>query len=388
MFLKGPDNIALIRLITFVLFLNLGMLPAPHPSAAQNEYLHDDTRYVPSPPSYTKLGHGGKELPDGARHVDEDGLWIMTRDNVTGLIWELKTGTPGPRHNGNTYSWFDPNPDTNGGHEGTRNGGDCTGSPCDTHSYIEALNVKNFGGYFDWRLPNVRDLSTLLKSGDNQAVHMEWFPYVFSNRYYWSSMTCNGNSYGAWRVSMEGGVNKDFKSHSYYVIAVREGNLDIISPERGAVLPRGDVVTVTWETRNISGKVRLSLSRMAGAEETFEIISAAAENSGSFEWKVTGPGSAWCVLRIEPLSNPSRGQSFGYFIIPFTLKYRAGENGSIKGNEVQIVEPGGEGAPVEAVPKEGYRFLKWSDSLRDNPRIDVNVQRDLDVEAIFAAEQS
>ena len=98
------------------------------------------------PQSYTKLGHGGVALPDDAVHEDDGGPWIMTRDNVTGLTWELKTQEDGLRRRGNTYTWYDPDPDTNGGDAGTQDGGECTGSHCDTHSFVEALNEALFGG--------------------------------------------------------------------------------------------------------------------------------------------------------------------------------------------------------------------------------------------------
>ncbi len=62
-----------------------------------------DGHYQPRiPRSYTKLGHGGVELSDDATHVDEGGDWIMTKDNVTGLIWEIKTSA----NKDETYTWI------------------------------------------------------------------------------------------------------------------------------------------------------------------------------------------------------------------------------------------------------------------------------------------
>ncbi len=68
----------------------------------------------------------------------------------------------------------------------------------------------------------------------------------------------------------------------------------------------------------------------------------------------------------------------------YTLTYTAGDHGSLVGDTEQMVEHGGDGTPVEAIPDEGYHFTQWSDGVTDNPRTDVNVQGPLDVTAHFA----
>ncbi len=68
----------------------------------------------------------------------------------------------------------------------------------------------------------------------------------------------------------------------------------------------------------------------------------------------------------------------------YTLIYIAGENGSLQGDTEQVVEYGGDGTPVEAVPDTGYHFVAWSDGVADNPRTDTNITDDLEVTAEFA----
>lgn len=93
-----------------------------------------DANFTINPPSYTKLGG-------------------MVRDNVTGLVWEVKDNKDGtmdydnPHDADNIYTWYDPNPNTNGGATG------CGGEGNDTVDFINALNSARFGGYSDWRLP-------------------------------------------------------------------------------------------------------------------------------------------------------------------------------------------------------------------------------------------
>ena len=185
-----------------------------------------DGHYQPRlPRSYSKLGYGGTVLADSALHVDNGGPWIMTRDNVTGLIWEVKR-EDGLQSKNNTYSWYDPNPETNGGDAGTQDGGSCTGTQCDTYSYIQALNAQSFGGFSDWRLPSVKELSSLANRGVfSPPIDTAWFPKTVLSAY-WSSTTYGSYASAALYVcfSFVGSVHGLSKSYSYYVRAVRAGN--------------------------------------------------------------------------------------------------------------------------------------------------------------------
>ncbi len=87
------------------------------------------------------------------------------KDNVTGLVWEKKTNDGGLQDYKNSYTWYDPNPKTNGGKIGKQNGGECTGSKCDTQAYIQALNNANYCGYSDWRMPNIEELNSIVDYG-------------------------------------------------------------------------------------------------------------------------------------------------------------------------------------------------------------------------------
>ena len=71
-------------------------------------------------------------------------------------------------------------------------------------------------------------------------------------------------------------------------------------------------------------------------------------------------------------------------VVTHALSYSAGVGGSIRGEASQIVEDGGTGAEVEAVPDSGYRFLVWSDGVQSARRVDTGVSADLSVVAEFA----
>jgi hypothetical protein len=72
------------------------------------------------------------------------------------------------------------------------------------------------------------------------------------------------------------------------------------------------------------------------------------------------------------------------FGLKYTLKYRAGANGSLVGDTLQTVLESNKGTEVAAVADQGYHFVMWSDSVRTPRRTDLNVSSDIDVYAIFA----
>ena len=179
-----------------------------------------DGEYSINPMSYTKLDGEGNELPDSAES------WVMVRDNVTGLIWEVKTNKDGvanyddPHDADNEYTWYDPDPATNGG-------GDAgTESEHDTLDFIEELNNANYGGHSDWRLPSREELRSIVDYGipsPRPTVDVSYFPNSGSS-HYWSSTTSASNTNYARSVSFGYGYdNSPGKSVSLYVRAVRGG---------------------------------------------------------------------------------------------------------------------------------------------------------------------
>jgi hypothetical protein len=189
-------------------------IPCPSPG---EPYYGQDAQYQGPVPSYTKLDANDGELPDTATPADG---WIMTRDNITGLTWEIKTDDGGLHDKDNTYPWCDTNPATNGGDEGY-----CV-NIIDTEDFITALNVANYGGHRDWRLPTVKELSTLMDSTipyPGPTIKKMFFPKTVSSNYC-SSTTVAFLEDFVWIVHFSyGAVIYSGKSTHYYVRAVRGG---------------------------------------------------------------------------------------------------------------------------------------------------------------------
>jgi hypothetical protein len=181
----------------------------------------EDSDYSRNPQSYTKLGSGSVDLPDTA--ISSDG-WVMVKDNVTGLIWEIKTVDGSIHDKNNKYTWCDSNSATNGGDSGTCNG-------TDTDTFINTLNNSIFGGFVDWRIPTVKELSTIVNYDSyNPAVNITFFPNT-SGPNYWSSTTPKNNAGEAMTVHFgKGDVSTgENKSKTYYVRAVRGAQPELVA---------------------------------------------------------------------------------------------------------------------------------------------------------------
>jgi len=154
---------------------------------------------------YTKLDAWGNELADDAER------WFMVRDDVTGLIWEVKSDDGSIHDHDNTYVWCDPE---------AENKGECPTEPGEhaphTREFIVTLNNSHFGGADggdparSWRIPTIQELTTLIhadqpESAATLATHpsidVAYFPHARPYEEYWSATSDSDNGEQAWYLS-------------------------------------------------------------------------------------------------------------------------------------------------------------------------------------------
>lgn len=180
--------------------------------------------------SFTKISNAGAALPANATLGSAANDWACTYDNVTGLMWEVKT-TAGRRSSAHTYTWFSSDPSNNGGATGTANGGTCgDAGQCDTEKYARLTNLGTLCGRNDWRLPHVKELESIAHFGVFPppiafipAIDGTWFPNTPVS-FFWSGSPVAGGPPYAWTVYfLVGFANFDLRSNATQVRLVRAG---------------------------------------------------------------------------------------------------------------------------------------------------------------------
>ena len=167
----------------------------------------EDSDYCINPRSYTKLDADGDELPDTAA------AWSMVRDNVTGLIWEVKTDDGGIHDREAVYGWQDA-----------------------LDVFIPQLNTDQFGGRSDWRMPTIYELSTLSHLGSRSpAIDTGYFPHTRATHYWSSTAYPHWTDSYAWAVTSDDGIvyNSYNKASVYGVRAVRGGQPSPVLVDNG-----------------------------------------------------------------------------------------------------------------------------------------------------------
>ncbi len=197
--------------------------------------------------NYTKIANDGAELPADAKLGANPKEWACTRDNETGLIWEVKTDDDGLRDKDWNYSWYEPDATKNGGFEGNKRTYEynnwCKNSECDIHDYAATINDARLCGGNNWRVPNRDELSSLIYCSDSiydsqngtctnsgvdyPTIDKTYFPNSSPNddsfdSVYWTLTSNPIDAKYAWDVSFSDGISySGIKRDSYYVRLVR-----------------------------------------------------------------------------------------------------------------------------------------------------------------------
>jgi hypothetical protein len=146
------------------------------------------------------------------------------RDNVTGLVWEVKTADGGLRDQGWSYTWYD-SVHHYGGNDGTASGGTCkTAGRCDTEKYVVEVNASALCGYTGWRMPTVDELQGIVHLGRiDPSIDPTYFPNTPSS-FFWSGSPDASYSYYAWGVNFYYGFVSNYgRGFGYSVRLVRGG---------------------------------------------------------------------------------------------------------------------------------------------------------------------
>lgn len=190
-------------------------------STIDSNYIITSTTAPVLTSGYSKISNAGAVLADDAKLGANPSDWACTKDNKTGLIWEVKTDDDGLRGKDWTYSWYEPDASKNGGFEGNidipyRMPNCSTDHDCNTYAYKNAVNSQGLCGATDWRLPTKDELMKLVVCSDDKyeangtgctnydaithpTINTTYFPNTSSD-WFWSSSPSADDVNYAWLV--------------------------------------------------------------------------------------------------------------------------------------------------------------------------------------------
>jgi hypothetical protein len=146
----------------------------------------EDSDFTINPQSFTKIDASGTPVDPAATD------WVVVRDNVTGLYWEVKTAV-------NTTEIVNY-----------------------TNGLAYAANL-DLAGYDDWRLPTLTELASITHLGTSApAINTTFFPNTQSKRY-WTSSDVGTPGQGLVLHFQYGASYLNAKTNALYVRAVRGG---------------------------------------------------------------------------------------------------------------------------------------------------------------------
>ena len=306
----------------------------PCPSETEPFY-GQDAQFSINPKEFVKLDENANPLPG------ESSQWVMVQDVTTGLIWEVKTNDNSVHDKDNLYKHYSLQ-----------------------DQFIKNINNERFGGFSDWRIPELTELITLVDIEHNQpAVDPRYFPNTMPYEY-WTETLHSEDLRQGWCVSFfQGNDNLQSRQSEFHVRAVRgkiyydpgrfldNGDGTITDTDTGFMWQKETVLSLNWaDALDTCKKLELggySDWRLPGREVLRSIVDysqyAASLNkqffpqstSASYWTSTTDPqymDQAWCI-HFQHGSDLSREKIQLYAV----RAVRGGQN--IKDGHIQIQTP-------------------------------------------------
>lgn len=259
--------------------------------------------------SFTKLGDSGQTLPASATS------WSCVRDEVTGLMWEIKSVDNGPRDLDKAYTNFSAAFDPNRSF----------GSATDATGYVSAVNASGLCGADDWRLPSVHELQGLTDfgAGPNQPqIDAAWFPRTGLNNYWTGTPVAGDPSFAsdtdrAWYVASATGVVWMEKRQTTLRIRL----------VRGAALPASPMTTSADGQEITDERTRLIWRRCSEGTVwnaasggscigTMELYAGRREAAARQRAQAAATGKAWRIPNVKELLTINNATTYNPSVDP------------------------------------------------------------------------
>ncbi|BCS95552.1 hypothetical protein DSLASN_11840 [Desulfoluna limicola] len=208
-----------------------GYIPDTGQTKSYTDTFGEDSDFLISPQSYTKLDDNSVPLPEHAA------TWTMVKDEVTGLTWEVKQNADGKANptdlhdSDNTCTWNEAK-----------------------ETYIAGLNRNKFGGFDDWRLPTITELLFLSKSQEETlCIDTRYYNHTLRQNI-WSESENSQQANSIWTFDPSTGLSSPFDTNQAAVVwAVRGESKTSSFVDRGLGVIEDTTNGLMWQ--QVTGKI-------------------------------------------------------------------------------------------------------------------------------------
>jgi hypothetical protein len=278
--------------------------------------------------SYTKIANNGSELPGSALLGSGATDWACTRDNATGLVWEVKTTDGGLRERNKTYTNYD---DATQAQKSTGSG---FVNPAQAEidaatnsiGFANAVNATALCGAVGWRMPSRDELLGIVDTANTPTINPSYFPNTPSSNF-WSGSPVAGDPDLAWVVYFYYGFGYWYdRSNTSQVRLVRGGQsfgtfaLTVSTTGTGSGTLAGNGINCTRTAGTSSGTCSTSL-----ASGTPVILTATSVIGSTFTgWGGACSGTAsTCSLTMDAAKSVTAAFAAFAALTPQTLAFGA-----------------------------------------------------------------
>ena len=301
--------------------------------------------------------HGyGTAWDHSTRFIDNtDGT---VTDTLTGLMWPKQSGSPG-------QAW------------------------ADALTYVNSLNTSNYLGHSDWRLPNRKELRSVIDYSQSNPPLPAGNPLSFPAQIYWSSSRDIVHDNQFWYVAMDNGNEQpgpNGPAYLYAVWPVRGGvnNAPPASKYTLTINKAGDGAgTVTSSPSGINCGASSSTAQASFDANTVVALTAAPSSGSIFNGWSGGASGSSSPINITMTSNKTITASFSKSSYSLTTSANPAAGGTVTLSAPGPYAPNAQ-VTLTPNPATGYQFSGWSGDASGtlNP-LTVTMNKDKTITANF-----
>jgi hypothetical protein len=267
---------------------------------------------VASSSRYTKIANNGADLPASALLGSGATQWACTRDNTTGLVWEVKSTDGGLRDLNKTYTNYDDptQPQKSNGSSVTNPTQAEIDAASNSIGFLNAVNSSRLCGSSGWWMPSRDELFGLINNVYTPMIDPTFFPNTLSANFWSGSLDLDYPHY-AWYVCFTHGNCMYGNLDRFYDQSIR-----LVNNGQSLLRPQTILFSNPPNLFTVGGTASLRASASSGLPVT---ISSSTPNICTFTGNtVRGEAVGLCYLMANQAGNvnfsPAPQAGIGFYI--------------------------------------------------------------------------